>query len=240
MPDIFNPDTQIPVVGDDPLAALVGEGKKFKTVADLATGKQEADAFIVRLQSEAAALRAQLNPQFDAEKELATLRAELAASRANPSGGVPAKADTPALTVDGIAAIVNETITRAEQNRTATQNINIANDAVVAKFGTLEKGTEAVQAKARELGLTVLDLKAMAEKSPTAFQKIVLGEVAQGGSNSPLNPANAPLNTNLNQTFQEGTNAYFDNILKTDKKRYWSASVQTQLHKAVKDGTYQL
>ena len=44
--------------GEDLLASLVGEGRKFKTPGDLARGKIEADNFIEKLKEENTALRA--------------------------------------------------------------------------------------------------------------------------------------------------------------------------------------
>lgn len=241
MTDVFAATTTDGTV-TDPLASLVGEGKKFKDVAALAAGKVEADAHIARLTAEMAGLRAELNPQFDAEKSLAELRAEIAALKANPDQSRSRAETPPALTVEGITALVSETITRAERNRTSQQNIVLANDAVVAKFGTLEAAGNAVKAKAAELNMTVADLRAIAEKSPSAFQKIVLGD-ATGADETPLSPQSAhtqtPNTPNLGQA-KPGTKEYFEDLRVKDRKRYWLPETQMALHKAVKEGTYVL
>jgi hypothetical protein len=241
MPDDVFGDTKTPIIAD-PLANLVGEGKKFKTVEDLAKGKVEADSFIVKLQEELSGLRAQINPQFDAEAQLAELRKEIETLRNNPPAKSPAGVTPPTLTEDRIAALVNETITRAEANRSIQQNINAANDAMVAHFGTLEAAGAAVQAKAVELNMSVKDLKDVAAKSPTAFQKIVLGDAAKA-SEAPLVPRSAnptPPGTPPAGVAKPGTKEYFDGIFKESRKKYWSPEVQMELHKAVKAGTYQL
>ena len=50
--DAFSTNTPTGDTNPSPLAELVGDGKKFQTVEDLAKGKQESDAFIVKLQDE--------------------------------------------------------------------------------------------------------------------------------------------------------------------------------------------
>lgn len=227
-----------------PLTDLVGEGKKFKTVEDLAKGKLAADEHIANLEKELAGLRTEANKKFDAEAELAKLRDEMQALRTDPSKGRTQEVTPPAVSEDRIAAIVQASLTRAEQNRTVTQNVMAANDAMVQQFGSLEAASAAVNAKAAELGMSIEDLKGIAAKSPTAFGKIILGDAQKGGNEAPLAPkANAPAITPggplLGQA-KPGTKEHFDAILKTDRKKYWTPEIQSQLHAAVKAGTYQL
>lgn len=226
----------------NPLDNLVGEGKKFKTVEDLAKGKVAADEHISNLEKELDAMRKQLNPQFDAEKQLTELRAEIQALRTNPPQGRSGEPTASSLTVEGITALVNETITRAERNQTISQNITQANNAVVEHFGNLDAAAAAVKEKAAELGMSIEDLKGIAAKSPTAFQKIVLGAAGKAGE-GPLNPQSTitkqPDAPRMGDP-KPGTKEYFDTIFKTDRKKYFTPEIQMQLHKAAKDGTYQL
>ena len=58
MTDELNVDNGAPTPPvADPLQELVGEGKKFKSIEDLAKSKVEADRFIDKLKSENDALR---------------------------------------------------------------------------------------------------------------------------------------------------------------------------------------
>lgn len=235
--DIFEtPEGKTP----DPVAAVK---EKFGNDLDaIAKGKAEADAFIESLKKELAGVRAQLNPQFDAEKSLQELRAEIQALKSNPDQGRSREVTPPALTSEGIAALVEQEITRAERNRTSQQNIQSANDAVVAAFGSLDAAGTAVKAKAAELGMSVADLKGIAEKSPSAFQKIILGDASNGAGEQPLVVPSANRGDGRAPVGEpkRGTNEYFDAILKKDRKLYWSPAVQMELHKAAADGTYLL
>lgn len=223
------------------VADLVGEGKKFKTVEDLARGKVEADAFIERLKQEnATALEAARNSAL-ADEKLDVLRKEIATLKAaNPQSS--REPTSPALTPDSIKTLVSEAITQTERNRTAQQNINAANDQMVKTLGSLENAANAVKAKASEVGMTLEALKDIAAKSPSAFLKIMGQEVAL--SREPLDPTRVVRENTPNLTPNAptaGTKAYFDNILKTQGRGvYFTPRIQQEIWKAVQAGTYQL
>jgi len=224
----------------NPVEALVGDGKKFKTVEDLARGKLESDAFIKRLTDEAAELRAELAKKNDADAQLAALREEMQTLRtANPQ---PSRENTnPALTIDSVKALVNESITQAERNRTVHQNVTTANDAMVKHFGSLENAASAVKAKATEVGMTVEALRDIAARSPTAFTKI-MGVEMQISSNEPLNPASATREV-VNKPAGDpikGTKPYYEKMRKETPNQYWSPAIQQEIFQATKAGTYQL
>lgn len=240
--DVFDP-TNVPATegSANPLADLVGDGKKFKTVEDLAKGKAESDAYIEQLKRETAALREELKKATLTDEQLEGLRNEIKTLReAKPQGS---RDDTnPALTVDSIKSLVAETITKTELNRTAQQNVLEANSAVVKQFGTLENAAAAVKAKAAEIGMSMEALRDIAAKSPTAFLKIVgVDPVLNVEPLSPsrVEPVGDPKQPHVR--LAAGSKEFFDNILKTQGRSvYFSPSVQTALFKAVKAGTYQL
>lgn len=240
-PDVFAPtidkmETPIQSVSD-----LVGEGKKFKTIEDLAKGKAESDQFIERLKAEQAELRAELAKKVNTEEQLAALRTEFEKLRgANPQ---PSREPTnPALTIDSVKALVAESITQADRNRTAQQNVVAANDAMVKQFGSLEKAAEIVKARASDIGMSMDELREIASRSPTAFIKIMGGE--QTKSADPLNPNSAireeaPKLPDQN-ALTPGTKPYYDKLLKEHPTQYWSPKVQQEIFKAAKAGTYSL
>jgi len=185
-------------------------------------------------------MRKDIQKAADAQAMLEELRAEMVKLRGVAPAPTPV---TPGVSADDVRALVNETITNVERNRTAQQNITAANDAVVRNFGSFEKAGEAVRAKAAELGMSLDDLKAIAAKSPTAFEKIILGDKPQGGGSGPLEPKSETLASGSNggsQQLQPGTKAYYDDMRVKQPSKYWSTAVQMALHKAVKDGTYEL
>ncbi len=233
MTDIFQDPTA------DPVADLVGEGKKFKDVAALAKGKLESDAFIKRLEDEKAAMRAELDKKVRADEALEELKREIAELKEQGTQRQPKEHTTPALTEADVRALIARTITEDDSRRTASDNIKRANAAVVDHYGSLDKASEAVKGKARELNVSVDFLKEMAAKSPAAFAKLVTDkvEVPDNGPNfkgtvnteSRMTPSNA----------KEGTKEFFDAILAKSPKNYWSQPTQKAIWAAMKAGTYQ-
>jgi hypothetical protein len=228
------------------LSSLVGEGKKFATPEDLAKGKQESDAYIEQLKSENAGLRTKLDQsanQSNALEELRTEIAELRNQKPKPSGDT-----SPSLTEDKIAELVKESVTSIERGRTATANIDSANGSVLKYFqGDESKAKEYVGLKARELDMPVSELRAMAEKSPTAFLKMIdLGETkkSQTGSTA-LSPAGTKMNASSGNSapidhLTPGTKPYFDALRKKDERAYWQPKIQNQIFEARKAGTYEV
>jgi hypothetical protein len=234
MSDVFNAQDPASKVDE-----LVGEGKKFKSVDDLAKGKLEADAFIEQLKAEQAELRKQVETmQGSGQTELATLRAELAqlkaqGNKANPQGEHTA----PQLSESDLKALVAKTITETEASKTAAQNVNLVNVEVLKVHGSVEKATEAVRAKARERNISVDALKAIAAQSPSAFFAIMGMDGTQTRNDSGALLTGSHIPTGQGEP-KEGTKAYFDAIRKKNPSAYWKPAVQNRIFAAKKAGTY--
>lgn len=241
--DVF--DTQTPQTDTDPLAELVGEGKKFKDTSALAKAKVEADAFIERLKAENVEMRKEVGAVDNAERQLAELRAEITALKAKPAQSNREGNTTPALTESDVAALVQREITNLEASRSAAQNIKEANTKAMEIFGSTEKATEAVRARASELGLTVDFLKTVASQSPSAFLSMIRAgspeQVVKNARHITGTVNTESPGTQSASTLKPGTKEFFDNMRRTDKKRYWSPDVQNKMiPEAVAAGTYQL
>lgn len=224
----------------DPLAELVGEGKKFKTNEDLAKGKVEADAFIEQLKHEQSELRKELESRVNAEKALEDLRTEVKALKELKTQTQTRENTTPQLTASEVEALVAKTITRQETERTVSQNINHANSEVVKHFGNADSAQEAVKTRATELGLTLEDLKAVAAKSPGAFLKMILPDV---DATKVQNFSGSTVNTQANlvpngQGPKEGTKEFYDVMRAKNPMLYWRPETQQALMKAAFAGTY--
>lgn len=162
----------------DPVATLVGEGKKFKDVSALAAGKLESDRFIEQLQREAADMRAQLAVASDKAATQHTLTEVLEALNQRPEGansdgqaqGTPPKT----VTLEDITRLVKATnaaekaIERANANRT-TVNRKLMELA----GGDANKARDLLATRSAELGLTSAQIRDMSEKSPTALIELL-------------------------------------------------------------------
>ncbi|KKM18512.1 hypothetical protein LCGC14_1664930 [marine sediment metagenome] len=167
--DVFTPTVSEPKT--DPLSELVGEGKKFNTVEDLARGKQESDAFIEQLKMENKTALEELKKAQGDGADSATvtelLKTVQAAQKAAEEGNQP-------LSSDDLKKIVRETITGDSAEATAKKNREEANALVLEKAGGDKDAAKAYLAdRAATLNMSVESLRELGEKSPTAFAKLV-------------------------------------------------------------------
>lgn len=237
MTDSIFKDEQQPQVttpSSDTLTNLVGEGKKFKTVEDLAKGKLEADQFIETLKQELADLRQESATRARLEEIVDNLtsarRAEENYQEA-PNHRPNESPSQPQVTPDAIQHLIDQTITRREQQQTATQNRQVVKEKLKEVFGS--DYVSKLESRREELGLSQSDMDSLAARSPTAFLALVAPN--QGRSNTPVSPPRSSVRsealTHQNPTAQPGTWAYYEALKQSDPKKYWSPAVQGQLHK---------
>lgn len=236
---------QEPVVVDEsPLTSLVGEGKKFKTTDDLAKGKLESDAFIVKIQGENRELRDIVTKMSDKVDRLEK-KQSLFGSRENSneeessnsdgttsssSQGKPINQTVAGLGEDDVLRLVE----RREIDNVKKTNVKTVNQALVKEFGAEAKNVVAV--KAAELGLPVEYLYNMAESSPQAFfatigfqpssnRNATLTSRAQG-VNSASTSGTANKTTVRNASYYEGVKKQMGGT-----KFALDRNLQVQLHK---------
>ena len=167
--DVFTPTVSEPQ--PSALEGLVGDGKKFKTVEDLATGKLESDAFIEQLKMENKTALEELAKAQGKGEDSATvtelLKTVQAAQKAAEEGNQP-------LDDDALRKIVRETITGDSNEATAKKNREEANALVLEKAGGDKDAAKTYLAdRAAALNMSVESLRELGEKSPTAFAKLV-------------------------------------------------------------------
>jgi hypothetical protein len=242
-PDAFDTST-----GDgDILEELVGPGKKFASVADLAKGKLAADSFIKKTTEENAQLRqvvADLSNKADSSEAINKLVEHLMnaprASAGNPPPPNEADASNNSqnnqvgLTRADVVALLKQ----SEREKVAQANRSEANRKLHSMYA--EKAPEVVAAKAKELGLSVENLKALAESSPKAFSAM-LNLNAEGSSPSASRPGasgrgsvnSAALNRGVPPNSGTRGTKYYEK-LKSDmgiRKFVLDSRLQLQMHK---------
>jgi hypothetical protein len=224
--DIFNNNTPA-----NPLETLVGDGKKFKSVEDLAAGKLEADEYIEQLKREQAEMREELNRRLAVEDQLRVLEEQRRQSANNQEVKTP-PASEPALSKDDLVALVRQVNQEDQSTAQNSRNLQSVLDKLIDTYGDADKAKAAVAAKAEELGVSPQFLQEVAMKSPKAFLKqLDLDEQPRStpaGTQSTVTPAT------LDRTVgapKPGTYKYYENIRKTDPATYFKPEVQTQLHK---------
>jgi|15BtaG_2_1085339.scaffolds.fasta_scaffold00834_4 hypothetical protein len=202
---------------------LVGEGKKFKTVEDLAKGKQESDTFITELQAKLTNAEAELQKQDYASELLATLQDKTAQLEPNPVVNSLNTNDQPALSAEDLKSLVETTLSEREQSAITSSNLKAVEDAMTKAYGT--EASVKVKEKATELGMSVEDLQTIASKSPSLFLQ-TMGQPPQQADPMVSSTVHTD-NLNLSSTKRDST--FYRKLRKENPDRYRSATVQAQM-----------
>lgn len=226
--------------GDDLLNQLVGADKKFKTVADLAKGKLEADTFISKLADENRALRA-LIQNGEESKRSTEIMSELLAKvsqgthpNVQNDGNQPVNGgsnQSQALTSKDVEVLFKN----LRQQEREDANEKMALSKLSEKYG--DKVEDFLNKKAAELALDVNVLKATARKSPNAFANLI-GENNQSRPTSTSAGVKGVNTSAISELTSNGLESvrdkrYYDK-LRTEmgtKKFYLDRNLQLQLHK---------
>lgn len=233
-----------PIVVDpnkDYLSEYVGEGKKFKTAADLAKAKAHSDAFIERLQREQAALRNELNTRVKLEELMDRMSAGKNTNGSVSNQSTQTDGDnghegtaTKNFSPEDIEKVVEQRLAKREQEARVNNNVQTVKDRLKQAYG--DNYVAELDNRTKELGLSREFVADIAKREPRALFAL-LGIEGQARAQSQQTdifsaPPKATVNTagfGIRDT--EKKFADFEKIRKEDPSRYWSAPVQNELHK---------
>lgn len=205
------------------VAVLVGEGKKYKTVDELAKAYINADSFIETLKAENRELK---------EKTVASKTVDDVLARLNQQQTTkPDDSSVPSLS--DITKLVEQTVTGMETQKQRTGNLKLADQKMKEMFG--EKAAEkfAQVATTPELHRVYMELAAVSpDKFVALFDNKEQPAVGAdtGGSINTTVQHNSP----SGRVSVAGTKEYFDNIRKTKPDLYYSQEFQLSMDKMVR------
>lgn len=218
------------------LDSLVGPAGKFKDIASLAKAKLEADRFIERLKAENAEARQKLGSAHTLESVMKQVEQLVASNKVPEQVNQHLENQNPAIIDDSkLKSLVSELLNQSEFERKVQANREVVQSAVVAEWGS--EATVQLNKKARELGISVAKLKAVADESPAAFYRLV------GIGNKAGTPSQVPtssLNSTGKVVLPSGAKpqSHYNQIKLQDPKRYFSKETQAQMmNDAVKMGS---
>lgn len=209
------------------LAALVGEGKKYKTVDDLAKAYVHADTFIENIKRENSELKEDLTKRLSAEQILEEIKKTGATTSTNDQGDKtnPLLADESKL-----LNLVDKRIEDRKLGEIRTNNIMAADKAIKDMFG--DKAVQVLQSKSIELGVPVKWFEDMAAQSPQALFTL-LG--IDGNKRSTASP-NATRGTVNQETIshnptgvKQGTYKWFQELRKSNPSQYFTPKIQNEI-----------
>lgn len=181
------------------LATIVNERgeQKYKTIEEALVGLSHAQSFIQTLKTEKHQVEQQVNelrPVADKVSELEKVVLQLSQSKP------PEQTAPSGMTEDAVASLVEQTLTRQQQQRVAKDNLQKVAEVVKKNFG--DKAEEAFYGKAAELGFSKEDINALAARSPQAALKLI--GVNESVQSSVFSPTTTSVNTS-SLTPQENT-----------------------------------
>ena len=214
--------------------ALVGEGKKFKTVDDLAKGKAESDRVIMAREQELAELREELKKRETVEDIIQRVTKPPVQSPMQVSEPQPVPV-TSGITDEDLVQRIREVTSEATRAEKIAQNTEEVAIRLVEVFGSEEAANHAITVKARELGVSVEFLQSTAIQSPKAFYaQIGLDALTPTPQSSPRTTGSILTEAleNNHRGPKPGTYSYYQEILKTKgSTAYFDPKVQNQLMK---------
>jgi len=249
--DLFNDDdTQIPAIAQvdpdkDYLAELVGEGKKFAEVSDLARGKAESDAFIEQLKQENATFRDKLQEATTYE----SLMNELKSTKTNDNpldnpnsqnnhSDETDNRESVNVTQDQFDTLLEQKLQERQSQTDRTSNVRKVSDALTTMFG--DGAQAALRTIGETNGLSTEQLKELAAQQPQVVLNLAKGQPTPQTPEPSLFSDTTPRPTTGD--FRSSTvvglknQAYYNKMRERDPKKYFSADTEMEMHReAVKD-----
>lgn len=211
----------------DQLASARGD--KWRDPEVVAKGKLEADQHIENLTRQIAEMREDLSKKLNADEFIAKLDQRQAVDTSSTKG----QSTAPEATDDGntsqsevdVESLVEKALATREAKNRAEANIQAVDTALTERYGT-EAGA-VLQAKSKELGFSLEELKDIASRSPNAFLKLVGdAEVQQKPNSAPSSSVNSQA---VAQQNGKKDWSYFQNLRRTNPSAYYSARVQNEM-----------
>lgn len=215
------------------LDELVGDGKKFKTVEDLARGKAEADLYISTLNKRSDELREdylKLREEATAQAKLQDLIDRLETNNRNTPRlpeETPERQPTPQFDPSKLDSLIEEKLLKTEANRKSETNFRAVQTKLKEQLGSNYQSV--LQDKMNELDLTTEDINALARKSPTAFFN-TLGLNAPQQDTQMLAPRSTQRPGFSPRLPEKRTWSYYEKLRKENPKIYYDPKIANQMH----------
>ena len=128
-----------------------------------------------------------------------------------------------------IESLVEKTLQAKQSEALKAANLSKVDSELTNKFG--DKASDMLQSKAKELGMSVEDMKGLAENSPAAV-------MAMFGESSPsfTAPRSSVNTAGMEHRTERKDWDYYQNMRRTNPKLYYTPKVQNELAKAYADG----
>lgn len=204
---------------------LVGEGKKFKSVEDLARAKLEADSFIEKIKAENEELRREVTSTrpVDRTQEILDRMENLFTKPVTPpvAPQEPERTEVKGLTTKD----VEELLVQRERQATAERNLNTVKQKLQEVYG--EKYGDALKSMAEKNGLTSGYIDQLAASAP----QVVLNLMAQQKPDGLFTPPRSAVQPGFTPTAgPHKPRSWYNQLKGSDRAKYFSKEVQLQMY----------
>lgn len=205
------------------LETLVGEGRKYKSIEDLAKSVIYKDLHIKKIETENASYRTNQVAAQRLEELVSKLSTPTPSSAPNLERREPEEPNKPSLTAESVEQIIE----RRDAKKRGDANLALVKEKLSEAYGSNWQQT--LRQKAAQLDLTEQEVFAIARDKPKVlFESLGIGRVQP--QYAPEVPSNkmAPEALRLSPGQKEDWN-YYETLRKTDPKKYNSKPVQDRL-----------
>jgi hypothetical protein len=254
--DIFNKPSEAPKDEGKPaepqkasthyLDQLVGEGKKFKSLEDLARGKAESDSYVEQLKSEIEELKERVGKSKSVDdlierlQQRSTEQKPLSSNTGNEQdqARMSGTDEIVRLLKEEIPKIVKDQLTDSQKKELETTNRTLVNEAMTRVYG--DKAGEHLDRRSKELGVGKEFLLETAQRSPKAFLELMGITHDKLKKATPSSPVQTSIRTEDFQTStpEPGSWEDYEKLRKENPALYWSPRVQKQMFEDMKAGKF--
>jgi len=208
---------------------LVGEGRKYKTVEDLAKAYINADEFLEKLKGENETLRQEVRKGKTLDEVLERLKEQPSQSAPDQS---EKKSGPAALSAQDVAKIVSDTLTGLETQRTREGNLLKADAAMKQLFGDKAADVFVKEASTPQMKKALIDLASVAPEKFVALFTPKQGGGGQVDSTTRVNTAALDVQSVSGRAADPGCKEYYDELRRSKPSAYYSSAIQSQMNKA--------
>lgn len=218
------------------LERFVGDGKKYKNVDELAKAYAHLEIHANQLKQE----KKEVETTVEVLKDMVEKNKLAAGDEAHNKNDHVVEAK-PTGNDEDLDAKVSTIIAKEREKEKAERNLAQVDERLVELYGDTDKAKTEIQARAKELNVSVAWLIDTAKRSPEAFF------VAMGLNNTQApNAGKASVKSNVNTAALEKDNAqgtkikpdtyaYYQKMRKENPDLYWSNKTQLEMHRKAQE-----
>ena len=219
----------------DYLVDLVGEGKKYKDEKALAYAAVHKDLHISNLEKELSGIREELKARTTMQEFMDKLKTQGQQSQQTTQQDPPAgdEDEKKATTPEELEALVEATLNKRQTQAQRSSNYQTVVSKLQDAFG--ENASKIVKAQAQQLGMSLENLKKIAEETPAAFLRLVGVDQPQSVTTEAdlfSGPIRSTTSTPSLGAGNVKNEAYWEKIRQTNPNHYWSKEVQKEVHRS--------